>query len=244
MILLMGSSRDDVLYFETIIKNKVNCHPLFNRFPMIQGTIFNQNVMLVYGVYSSYVTGALVESIIKEYSPLLVISVGRCKAISNDLKTGDIVISDSLIAMDVEQNEFKNVKVGQIPGFDQEYRTNLDIMHIIDRCFDKFLINNVRNAAFMCSNRIFSKKSDLDRYFNDELLFGHKKNIVLDCESFGILVPCLLNNIPFVAIKAVDSLIGVKSDINSLVKTLETYSAIGKAVTSFIGEVGRRDLVE
>lgn len=244
MILLLGSSHDDILYFETIMKNKVECHPIFNRFPMIQGTIFNQNVMLVYGAYTSYITSALVEHIINESSPLIVISLGRCKSISDDLQNGDIVMSDSTIAIDVDQSEYKNVTTSQIPEFDQEYRTNLDIIHIMNKCFDKFIINNAYSASFMCSNKIIKSKEELTQLTPDGYMLGHKSHLVLDSESFGIVVPCLLNNIPFVAVKAVDSKIGEKSNIRNLVKTLDTYSIIGKVVTSFLGEIGRRDLVE
>jgi len=244
MILLMGSSKDDILYFDTIIKNRVVHKQQFKRFPITQGTIFNQNVVITYGAYTSYMTSALVESLINKYDPLIVILLGKCKALTDDLKIGDIAVSDTIIPLDVNQSEYCNVKIGQIPGIDREYRTSLDVLHILQGCFDKFLINNAYNCTFMTSNRIFDSKNELNVYSDDNLILGYNRRLVLESEAYGAIIPCIFHEVPFVSIKAVDCEIGKRTEIDNFIKTLDTYSKIGKAVVSFIGEIGRRDLKE
>ena len=54
MILIVGSSNDDILYFESILKNKKEFSVL-NQFTAYSGEIFNQKVMLLKDMYSSYV---------------------------------------------------------------------------------------------------------------------------------------------------------------------------------------------
>jgi len=244
MILLLGSSHDDILYFETVIRNKVECAPLYKKFPMIQGTIFNQNVTIVYGLFTSYLSGAVISGLLHDISPLLVILLGRCKLLSGDMKHGDIAISKHIVGMDIDQSEYQNVKVGQIPGFDSEYLTSLDAIQILTKTMDRSLINNYRTCTYMCSNKIINGSNSLEEYGKAGFILGHSGNIVLDSESYGTALACSLYNVPLISIKAVDSTVENKSTINDYVRTLKTYSNIGKAVVSFIGEIGRRDLVE
>lgn len=49
MILIIGQTHDDILYFENIMHNKEN-EELFNTIPLITGTIYNQDVCLAYNV--------------------------------------------------------------------------------------------------------------------------------------------------------------------------------------------------
>ena len=55
MILIIGQTHDDILYFENIMHNKEN-EELFNTIPLITGTIYNQDVCLAYNVYSNYIS--------------------------------------------------------------------------------------------------------------------------------------------------------------------------------------------
>lgn len=244
MILIVGSSKDDILYFDTILKNKTNCAPLYDVFPTIKGTIFNQNIMIVYGIYTSYISSAIIDSIIKEYNPLLVIMVGKCKAVSPELKVGDIALLKNAYAIDADQREYKNVKTAQIPSFDQEYAPSIDLINILNKSFDMFYINKTIEATFLCTNSLSIAPTLVNDLNVEGTILGHSKNIVLDCESFGAIVPCKLNGIPFIAIKVVDSYVGKISCIENFVKTMKSYSLVGKALVSFIGEIGRRDLMD
>lgn len=244
MIVILGSLHEDVLYFETILKNRISGVPIFDRFPIVQGTIFNQDITICYGASTSYLVGPLTEILIQTYKPTILIQTGRCKALTSDWKNGDIAINDINIALDVDQCEYRNVKLGQIPGFDFEYHTNLDIMRLINEAFDKFLIGNVFNARFLSSNAIPGNGEDLKNVSRDGFFLGHHERVVTDSETFSSMIIAHLNNTPFIAVKAVDSKLGEFTGITNYVKTLDTYAKIGKAIVSFIGEIGRHDLME
>lgn len=244
MIAIIGTTHEDVLYFETILKNRVTEVPVYERFPVIQGTIFNQEVVICYGATTSYLVAPLTERIISTYKPMIIIQVGKCKSLTDDWKNGDIAISDEHIALDVDQCEYKNVKLGQIPGLNFSYHIYHDVHNIINKTFDKFMSGNVYNGTFLSSDRIPQNVEDLRQYFHDGYIFGHQNRCVVDCESFSSMIVCQLNQTPFIAIKAVDSKVGEITKVNNYIKTLDTYAIIGKAVISFIGELGRRDLKE
>jgi len=244
MIVLLGATRDDILYYETVLKNKINCLPEFEKFPVVQGTIFNQNVTICYGATTSYLTGALTEALIRDYNPMVVLQLGKCKSLTDDWKNGDIAISNEYYAMDVDQCEYKNVKLAQIPEMEIRYQTHIDVLHIMNASFDKFVIGNVFNATYLSSNAVPRSMDDVSSLYQNGLIFGVNSRVVVDTDAYASLLPCVLHKIPFIAIKAVDSKVSETSGVTNFVKTLDTYSKIGRAVVSFIGEIGRRDLKE
>jgi len=244
MIVILGATHEDVLYYETILKNKINCLPIFERFPVVQGTIFNQEITICYGATTSYLIGPITEILIKTYKPMIIITVGKCKSLTDDWKNGDIAISDEYLALDVDQCEYKNIKLCQIPGMDFEYHTYLDVLTIMNEAFDKFLTGNVYNATFLGSDRIPQRIDDLHQVYREGFIFGHQHRVVLDSDTYAAMLVCRLEMVPYISVKAVDSKIGESTQVNNYIKTLDTYSKIGKAVVSFIGEIGRRDLKE
>ena len=60
MIVILGSTHDDVLYFESVMTNRRD-ETLFDIYKLEYGTIFNQDVVLVYDVYTSYVSGIVTD---------------------------------------------------------------------------------------------------------------------------------------------------------------------------------------
>ena len=52
MILIVGSNRDDVLYFQSSLKD-VKEEIILNKYRAFTGTIFNQNIIVLQDVYTS-----------------------------------------------------------------------------------------------------------------------------------------------------------------------------------------------
>ena len=104
MILIIGSSHDDIIYFESIIKNKKE-EIILNKFHATNGTIFNQAVMLIHDVYSSYISSSLATYLINKYFVLLIFVVGKCTSASSDVRLGDIAISRRIMFGDVNLSD-------------------------------------------------------------------------------------------------------------------------------------------
>ena len=119
MILIVGSNRDDVLYFQSCLKD-VKEEIIFNKYHAFIGTILNQNIMVLQDVYTSYVSSSLLTYIIEKYYILMVFCVGTCYALNKDIKVGDIAISEFVTFGDVNQTAMiKGTNLGQIPGYPQ-----------------------------------------------------------------------------------------------------------------------------
>ena len=77
MIAVVGSAHDDILYFESIMADK-RTETVFNRFDVVIGTIFNQEVLLMHGLYTSILTSSVINHVLGKYYISLVINVGKC----------------------------------------------------------------------------------------------------------------------------------------------------------------------
>jgi len=243
MIILIGQNHDDVLYFENVLRNKKVQKPLFDRFPIITGLIFNQEICLVYDVVTSYMTGIVVTHLIEKYNPISVIMFGRCKGITKTLKNGDIAISRRIVPIDIDQTEYFNVKVGEIPNAPTQPSVNNDMVGMLSKACDSIGINNYHVCTFLSANTIYTNLDELSKYGQDQMYLGVHDKFVLDSDCISPFLICNLKDIPFISVKIIDSKIGEESNVNNFVKTLEAYAKVGKSVTSFIGEIGRRDLV-
>lgn len=243
MILIMGSSHDDLLYFESIIKNKQDGLKILNKYPAMTGTIFNQNVILVHGIYTSYVSSAVTSYIIREYRPVLAIMVGKCRSISSNLKVGDIAVSRNVICIDVNQGPVvSGTRLGEVPGFNQNINQSVEIINTLNYTLDKLALTNHFESTYLCSNTVYVSKDQMTTFKNNLTTLNIVGCIVTDSESGGAAIACNLFNIPFVSIKVVDTPVEKQSTLENYIKVIGRYSALGKAVISFIGEIGRNDL--
>ena len=127
MILIIGSTKDDTLYFDSVLTQKRE-ERLFNYVNLTFGKIFNQEVVLVNGVQTSYLSSAVVSYLMDKYFIILTIVVGKCTAFSKDLEIGDIVLSRRLFIGDVDLVEETNSSIGQLPNFPFNYDTPNDII--------------------------------------------------------------------------------------------------------------------
>lgn len=256
MILIVGSSRDDVLFLKSIIKNPVE-EVIFSKYTIYTGSIFNQNATILSDVYTSYVSSSIISHLIEKKMITLVILVGRCRALGGSkLQCGDVAISKAFVTMDVDQIENENVQLGQIPGpsvkkfgvatqeaFPQIFNLSMEIINVMNQCFDTVSSAKHYESTYMSNNTVFHSKDQLEYYLKNDTIFGIGDNVVFDSESGGAAVACSLFSIPLIAVKVVESIVGEKVDLDSYVKVLKTYSSVGKAISSFIGEIGRNDVL-
>jgi len=243
MIILTGQSHDDVLYFENVLRNKRFLKPLFNKYPMIRGNIFNQDVLIVYDCVTSYVSSIVLSKLISDFKPFLVLSLGRCKAINPEIKNGTCVISKRFVGIDIDQCEFFDTEVGQMPGFNKEFMVVPSLISMAVDSFDISELVNYKVCTFLSSNRMYTSVNKMREFGQGHVYLGIEDDFILENEGIGMALACQLYDVPFMSIKIVDSQIGEISDVDSFVETLASYADIGKAICSLIGEVGRRDFV-
>ncbi len=243
MILIVGNNHDDVLYYESKLRNKTE-EKLYKRFSFVTGTLFSQKVGVVYGVYTNYVSSMIVSEIIKNNHVVLVINVGRCQSLQGDIKVGDVAISRQVYLGEVSLLDVENSLLGQVPGFPQYHLCDHYALEMMNDCFNRVASKQFSHVcSFISLERYINKASDLDDINLNNMFFGQTKNIVFDNNSGGISLACTIHDVPMVSVKIVESYVGEPRTLNGYVSILKKYSELGKAVTACIGEISRNEVI-
>lgn len=242
MIMIVGTTHDDILYFESIMSNK-RSETLFNKYEITIGNFFNQDVLLLHNVYTSYISSALITHLIEKYFIILTFVVGKCTAYSKNLNIGDIVVSKHLYVADVDQTEEGDCKLGQIPNYPEKFSTPNDVIEYVSnglesRTFTPHFVGN-----YISSNTSYYNEEQLKAFKAGDFLFGESTNVVFDSIGGGAAVACSIHNIPFVCVKVVSKKFGEKQTAKDYATVLKNFAGVGKAVVTCIGDIGRNDII-
>ncbi len=243
MILIVGSQHDDILYFESVMSNK-KTELILGQYTVTVGTIFNQGVVLVDQIKTNYVSSALILHLIEKYFIFLIFNVGRCVAYTHDIKPLEIALSQRIVAGDVDQVDEDDVKFGQIPGFEQVFNCQKDVISYLSDAFEKRTYSKIKVSNYVSTSVEYHRASQVDHLKECEHLLGFSSNIVLDTNSAGIALAASLKKVAFVSVKVVERYIDGTKDINTYLKALKEYTNVGKAVVTCIGDIGHNEVIE
>ena len=174
MIVILGSTHDDILYFESVMTNRRD-ETLFDVYKLEYGTIFNQEVVLVYDVFTSFVSGIVTNYLLQKHFVALVIVVGKCVAYSSDIKPGDIAISNAVVLGDVNQTREANSKLGQLPHLPAQLEASSEVIAYLEQALEKRSFSRHEQALFVSSNTIY----DSDERVSHLLMKIVQKNLIM-----------------------------------------------------------------
>lgn len=242
MILIIGSQHDDILYFETVMSNKRE-EMVLGQYKVTIGTVFNQAVILLDQVITNYVSSALVLYLIEKYMVFLVFNVGRCISFSKDIKPLEIAISKNIVAGDVDQVNDENIKMCQIPGFEQVFTCQDDVIGYLNTAFESRTYCTTKLANYISTSVNYHRTNQVDYLKECEHLLGFSNNVVFDCNSAGVALACSLRKVAFVSVKVVERNIDQQNNINTYLAALKEYTNIGKAIVTCIGDIGHNEVI-
>ena len=242
MILIVGNQHDDILYFESVMSNKKQ-ELILGKYPVTVGTIFNQGVVLVDQVKTNYVSSALILHLIEKYFIFLIFNVGRCVAFTHDLKPSEIAISKRVVAGDVDQINEDDVKFGQIPGYEQIFTCQDDVIGYLTDAFEKRTFSKLNVCNYISTSVDYHRADQVDQLKECEHLLGFASNVVFDSNSAGLALAAELKKVPFVSVKVIERYIDGDKNINTYLKALKEYTNIGKAVVTCIGDIGHNEVI-
>ena len=241
MIVIMGATNDDVLYFERALYNRRE-EIIFNRYKAFVGNYFNQEAFTIGDMYGSILTSAVLTYILEKHHIDLVIMVGKCYGVDNRTKNGDIVISSKVIDVNIDLSTVKEVGIGEIPGFQREFPVQIDIIDYLKKNVNKRAYVSSYNAVYLSSDNL-SEENKKILSMNRSLFGITDERIVVDYNSSGAALACTLKDIPFVSIKVVENKFDQDSNIKHYLNVLDRYIDLGKSVVSTIGDIGRNDVL-
>lgn len=242
MIVIIGDTHDDVLYFETVLANKKQ-EVILDRFKVSIGTIFSQDVLVIRDMVTNVLSSSILTHIIDTKIVDLVVCVGKCLAVSDSLKAGDIALSRNIIDANVDLSIFKDVGMAEIPGFSREFPVQEDI--------NGYLAENLAKRPKIDFHRVAYLSTDNMSAYMFKFLKEHKtlfsnaeEQFVVDHNSAGMALACTLHGVPFIAAKVIENSLDHNNNLKTYTNVLSRYIDLGKGVIETINNIGRSDILE
>lgn len=243
MILIVGNAHDDIVYFDSILKNKKK-ELVLNKFPATIGTLFTQEVMLIEGIYTSILSSALITYIIEKYFVLVVFSVGKCQMLpAEGYKIGDIAVSRRILFGDVNVSDIDSTQLGQIPQFPRTFEVQQDILLTLLSSLSSKTYSKYFEATFISCDVHFKNDNELQFIKQGDFVMGYDKDFVFDTESAGMALAGFIHDIPVISIKVVGNIIGKKTTTDDYLTILKQYASLGRAVVSTISDISKNDVI-
>ena len=242
MIVIIGETHDDILYFDSVLANRRE-ETILGKYKISIGTIFSQDAIIAYDLYTSTLASSVLMHILDNNFVDLIISVGRCMSVSNKVKNGDIVVSTKVIDANVDLTMFEDVAMAQIPGFERDFAVQDDIIGYIEKGLQRRISINYHNAIYLSSNNMSKEMCDILKE-RKEIFSIKNEPIVIDQNSAGVAIASKLKEVPFIVIKVAENNLAVANNLESYSEVLGKYIDLGKAVVSTINDISRSDILE
>ena len=242
MILIVGATHDDILYFDSVLANKRE-EVILNRYKISVGTIFNQEAIVVSELFTSILTSAVLSHIFDKYYVDLVFCVGKCISSTNDMKNGDIALSHRVIDANVDLSLFADVMMSQIPGFDRDFLVQSDIYDYTTKGLNKRSQIDYHKVTYLSSDNISYDMVEILK--ERKTMFGIEDDkIVIDQNAAGVALASTLRSIPFIIVKVVENRLDQQNNLDTYSLVLGRFIDLGKAIISTINDIGRTDILE
>jgi adenosylhomocysteine nucleosidase len=239
MILVIATSKDDVLYLESKMRNK-KYEKFTDKCIYFTGIIVGQEICVAYGISTNYMSSVLATYLIEKYNAPVVINVGMARSFTSDLKIGDVFISRDICIADVNLANCERVKLSEIPNMPEMFIGDIYLVNLLNNVGTKFFNTNLKSGTLISSNNYYESIDDLIKLniSDGTEVLGKTKNLALDTEAGGIAVACNLLKVPFVSVKIIQY--NIHNDVfskDNMIKALKMYPSVGKLVTAIIAEI-------
>ena len=158
------------------------------------------------GVGEIFAAGAT-QLLISKYNVDAIINFGVCGALNDNLNLLDTVLVEGVVHYDFDLSAIDDVNVGEYPELGQVISCKNSLMDIALK------INpNIQKVLCASADKFVADESIKDNLYNT---YGTS---ICEMECAGVILTCINNNIPFLAIKAVSDGKGGVTEYKEMVK--------------------------
>lgn len=237
MIMIIGTTEDDILYFKTQM-DITSTEILANHHEVYIGQFFGQEICLTTSHYSNSMAAMISGICLEKYRPYIVIIVGSVHGFDEALHQGDLLLTERVYLGQTDFTPLGNVKYGQISGMPIFFHSEDDYLRIIESLNKRMKNSNIYRGSVLATNHFFVNREKVITLINHH--FASVENLIaLDTELGGIASACHYYDVPWLSIKSVNYVIGHDNElINFIRKGLEAEPAIGSLIGALFTELG------
>lgn len=169
-----------------------------NPFRFFCGSIDYKNIVVAQSGMGKVNAALCCQTLIREFSPDVIVHIGISGGLDSSLKIGDFVIGKDLVYHDVwcwEPNQY-----GQIQDMPASYYSDPKLV-------EKF--KEYPSGLFCCGDRFISDKNELASITQH---FPHA--LAVDMESTAVAQTCYLHNIPLLSIRQISDTPGIDNHMD------------------------------
>ena len=242
MIVIVGDTHDDVLYFETVLANKKQ-EIILDLFKISTGTIFSQEALVIRDMSTNVLASSVLTYLIQTRIVDLVICVGKCISISDNLRPGDVALSTNVIDANVDLSMFKDVGMAEIPGFSREFKVQDNLFNYLGENLAKRARIDYNGVTYLSTDNM--SKDMIEFLKKHKTIFSEdEEKFVIDHNSAGVALAATLNGVPFICAKIIEYGIDHSNNLKTYTNVLTRYIDLGKGVIQTINNIGRSDVQE
>lgn len=242
MIVIVGDTHDDVLYFETVLANKKQ-EIILDLFKISTGTIFSQEALVIRDMSTNVLASSVLTYLIQTRIVDLVICVGKCISISDSLKPGDVALSTNVIDANVDLSMFKDVGMAEIPGFSREFMVQDNLFNYLGENLAKRARIDYNGVTYLSTDNM--SKDMIEFLKKHKTIFSEdEEKFVIDHNSAGVAMAATLGGVPFICAKVIEYGIDHTNNLKTYTNVLTRYIDLGKGVIQTINNIGRSDVQE
>ncbi len=229
MILLLGTTTDDILY----IKNRMKVTEkgaLKGSHYYYVGEYAGKEICITHTGNSNLMSAVISSYMIRKFDPYLVIAIGSCSSVSDGLKQGDLFISERVYLADIDYDSFEDRMFTSALHMSSYYVTEDMYLKHIERLNSASGNYRLVRGPLISVNKFYTNKKDAEKEKK-----AHKNFLggltAFDTEMGGIVTCCRFYEVPWILLKAINYEVGKDEQLLSHVrKGVEAQPRVGELV--------------
>lgn len=236
MILIIGTTEDDILYFKNRMRIMEN-GKIANKYPYFVGRMANKDVCLTYTGYSNLQSSVITGYMLEKFNPYIVIITGAVSTLNKRAQQKDLFIAERIYLGDVDFTSLDNLKFGQINNLPPFYSSDEDYIKMLEIINSKTENINLLRGPLISTNKYFNNRKEAEANLSKNFA-SIESMLAFDTEAGGIVTACGMYDVPWLLLKVINYHVGDEIEFISAPRiSVEAQPHIGYIVETLLEEL-------
>lgn len=207
MILIIGTTEDDIIYFKNRIRIK-ETGKINKDYPYYVGRLANKDICLTYTGFSNLASSAVTSFMLAKFKPYIVIITGAVSTLNAKAKQSDLFMAEKIYLGDVDLTAYSDeLKFGQIKNLPPFFSSDEDYIKMIETINSRTENRHLIRGPLISTNAFFADKKLANAVIKEQ--FNNIESMTaFDTEAGGIAAACGIHDVPWLLLKTVSYHIG------------------------------------
>lgn len=237
MILIIGTTKDDIIYFKNRMRIKEE-GKINKNYPYYVGRMANKDVCLTFTGFSNLASSAVTSYMLAKFKPYIVIVTGAVSTINPKAKQSDLFMAEKIYLGDVDLSSYSDeMKFGQIKNLPPFFSSDEDYIKMIETINSKTENRHLLRGPLISTNTYFNDQKLANKVIKEKYS-SIESMTAFDTEAGGVAAACGIFDVPWLLLKVVNYHIGDEIEfISSQRVSVEAQPQIGYIIEVLLEEL-------